>query len=118
MTTKQLSPEVLKRLRSYYSATVSNALEHFKVRDQATGYATNQLVCSFPGLQPMVGYALTCTADTTQPGDNRPSRVDKLVEAVAAAPMSSNTRDTIAHAPAFWVTCSRRRWKNSGAWAW
>jgi len=37
----------------------------------------------------MVGYAVTCTATTTTPGDSRTSRVDKLVEVVEAAPQPS-----------------------------
>jgi len=86
MSKELLSPQILERLQSYDSATISNALEHFKVRDQTTGYATSELVCQFPDLRPMVGYAMTCTADTTRPGDDRPSRVGELVEAVEAAP--------------------------------
>ena len=38
---------------------------------------------------PMVGYAVTVTADTTTPGDRRSSRVDDLVEAIDAAPKPS-----------------------------
>ena len=86
MNHPSLSPETIKKLRSIDSPTISNALEHFKVRDRTTGYATNELVCQFPELKPMVGYAVTCTADTTRPGDSRPSRLGNLVEAVAAAP--------------------------------
>ena len=83
---ERISSSMIDSLRSVDSATISNAIEHFKVRDQTTGYATNEIVCQFPDQAPMVGYAMTCTADTTQPGDARPSQVDKLVEVVEAAP--------------------------------
>ena len=81
-----LSPHIIEELRRYDSATVANAIEHFNVRDPVTGYANNQLVCQFPQLKPMVGYAVTVTGDTTTPGDTRTSRVDDLVELVNAAP--------------------------------
>ena len=82
-----LSPQTIEALRRYDSATVSNAIEHFNVRDPTMGYTNNELVCQTPEVaQPMVGYALTVTADTTTPGDRRTSRVDDLVELIDAAP--------------------------------
>ncbi len=86
MSQHQLSFSLLERLRAFDSPTISNTVEHFRLRDQMTGYATNELVCQFPDLKPMVGFPLTCTVDTTRPGDDRPSRVDKLFDAVEAAP--------------------------------
>ena len=73
--TQPLSAEDLPTLRQYDTATVSNAIEHFEVRDRTAGYASNELICQFPELPPMVGYAVTVTGDTTRPGDTRPSRV-------------------------------------------
>ncbi len=79
-------PRLIKELRRYDSATIANAIEHFEVRDPTTGYADNRLVCQMPEIpHPMVGYALTATADTTTPGDQRTSRVDDLVDLVHAA---------------------------------
>ena len=84
---RTLSPHVIEALRGYDSATIANAIEHFAVRDPTTGYANNELICQTPEVaQPMVGYALTATADTTTPGDARPSRVDDLVALIDAAP--------------------------------
>ena len=89
MTSPTLPPELLDRLRSFDTATVSNAIEHFKLRDQTTGYTNNKIKCHFPNIQPMVGYAITCTGDTSCPNDSRPSNVDKLVEVIEAAPKPS-----------------------------
>lgn len=85
-----LSPHTIEALRLVDSATISNAIEHFEVRDPTTGYATNELICQTPEVtERMVGYAITCTADTTTPGDKRPSRVDQLVGLIDAAPKPS-----------------------------
>ena len=80
------SPEVLDALRQFDSPTVSNAIEHFKVRDPVTGYASMELRCQFPDLEPMVGYAVTCREDTTTPSDDRPMRLHELLDAIHAAP--------------------------------
>ncbi|MCL4488848.1 MAG: RraA family protein [Chloroflexi bacterium] len=84
--TKSVSAQVLDALREFDSPTISNAIEHFKVRDPVTGYASLELRCQFPELKPMVGYAVTCTADTTTAGDHRPMRVHDLLDAVQASP--------------------------------
>ena len=82
-----LSPSIIETLRQFDSATVANAIEHFEVRDPTTGYATNELVCQTPEIaKPMVGYAITCTLDTTTPGDQRPSGIGELVGLIDAAP--------------------------------
>ncbi|MAG36089.1 MAG: hypothetical protein CL878_07590 [Dehalococcoidia bacterium] len=82
-----VSPQVIEALRGYDSPTIANAIEHFKVRDPTSGYATNELLCQTPEIAaPMVGYALTARADGTTPGDTRPSRVDDFVELIEAAP--------------------------------
>lgn len=84
------SPQLIEGLRQYDSATIANAIEHFEVRDPTMGYANNELICQMPEIAtPMVGYALTVTADTTTPGDTRTSRVDDLVEAIDLAPKPS-----------------------------
>ena len=77
---------LLDTLREIDSPTLSNAIEHFDVRDRAAGYADLRLRCQFPEYPPMVGYAVTCTADTTSPGESRPSNFDKVLSAVDAAP--------------------------------
>ena len=80
-------PRLIEDLRHFDSATIANAIEHFEVRDPTTGYADHRLVCQMPEIpHPMVGYAITATADTTTPGDRRTSRVDDLVDLILAAP--------------------------------
>ena len=86
MTSTQLSPEVLKALGEFDSPTISNAIEHFKVRDAVTGYTSTELRCQFPDQKPTVGYAVTCTGDTTSPRGKEPMRLDMLLDAVQAAP--------------------------------
>ena len=80
------SPEVLQALRAFDTATVSNAIEKLALRDRVTGFASNRIACQFPHLEPMVGYAVTATGDSTTPGDRRPPRVDELLEALETAP--------------------------------
>jgi regulator of RNase E activity RraA len=84
-----LSSGVLEALSEFDSPTISNAVEHFKVRDPVTGYASLELSCQFPDLGPMVGYAVTCTADSTAPGDDRPHQLNTLLDALHAAPKPS-----------------------------
>ncbi len=80
------SPETIEALRHIDSATVSNAIENFNVRDRAAGFANLDLQCQFPEYKPLVGYAITCTADTMSPGEQRPSQMDNLWDLVHASP--------------------------------
>jgi regulator of RNase E activity RraA len=86
MPTEPLSPQLVEALREIDGPTISNAIEHFRVRDPTTGYASLELRCQFPDLKPMVGYAVTCTEDTTTAGDQRPMRLHEVLDAVVAAP--------------------------------
>ena len=44
-------------LRAWLSPAISNAIETFRVRSRATGFMTPDIVCRFPDLPPIVGYA-------------------------------------------------------------
>ena len=82
----RLTAEQLEVLRLIDSPTVSNAIEEFKVRLLVDGYAGWELRCAFPDIGTTIGYAVTCTADTTtasRPGDRGLMR---LWEAIEAAP--------------------------------
>ena len=81
-----LSREELSALSEIDSPTVSNAIEAFDVRDPTGGYASMELRCQLPDLGTMVGYAITCTADSTSPAPRRPTREADLFDAVQAAP--------------------------------
>jgi regulator of RNase E activity RraA len=81
-----LPADLLAALQAIDSPTLSNAIEHFEVRDRAAGYADLRLRCQFPDYSPMVGFAVTCTADTTSPGESRAPAFDKVLRAVDEAP--------------------------------
>ena len=69
-----LSGDLMDQLKKYDSATISNAIEDFQVRKRTEGYTSWDIRCQFPELDPMVGYAVTCTMDSTtadQKGENR-----------------------------------------------
>lgn len=81
-----LSSEQLESLRRIDSPTIANAIEAFKLRDPTVGYASMELRCMFPDLPPVVGYAVTCTADSVTPGVNLPSEDEALDKAIRDAP--------------------------------
>jgi 4-hydroxy-4-methyl-2-oxoglutarate aldolase len=63
-----LTPEQITALRRIDSPTIANAIETFKIRPRVAGYVGYDIRCIFPDLPPMVGYALTCTVDSTTEG--------------------------------------------------
>ncbi len=60
-----LSQEQLSALRRIDSPTISNAIETFHIRPRVAGYVGYDIRCIFPELPPTVGYAVTCTVDST-----------------------------------------------------
>ncbi len=64
----KLSYEQLSALRRIDSPTIANAIETFNVRPRVMGYVGYDIHCQFPELPPTVGYALTCTVDSTTEG--------------------------------------------------
>ena len=82
----RLTPEQLNRLRQIDSPTVSNAIERFNVRPRVEGFAGWALRCAFPELGSMVGYAVTCTADSTTSSRTDARGLLPLWEAIEAAP--------------------------------
>ena len=98
-----LSPELLEKLLSVDSPTVSNAIEPFKVRPRREGFMGPQIQCRFPDLGRVVGYATTCTIveyDERHAPD--PKERFKWLESIANSPK-----------PAVCVvkdTCHRKGW--------
>ena len=87
MDPQQLSASEIEALRRVDTATVSNALDLFEIGDPsaAYGYAFSslELRCLTPDLPPMVGYAVTCTGDSTSPRNaTRPTQRRALYEAI------------------------------------
>ena len=63
-----LTPEQLDALRRIDSPTIANAIETFQIRPRVAGYVGFDIRCIFPDLPPTVGYAVTCTVDSTTEG--------------------------------------------------
>src|SRR3989442_3686815 len=63
-----LSFEQISALCRIDSPTISSAIESFKVRPRVSGYVGYDIRCIFPELPPTVGYAVTCTVDSTTEG--------------------------------------------------
>ena len=57
---------LLAKLKTYDTPTICNALEIFDPARRLTGFTVKPLVCPFPALPPMVGYAKTATHRSTQ----------------------------------------------------
>jgi 4-hydroxy-4-methyl-2-oxoglutarate aldolase len=63
-----LTPEQIDALRRIDSPTIANAVETFLIRPRVAGYVGMDIKCYYPQLPPMVGYAITCTVDSTTEG--------------------------------------------------
>lgn len=79
-------PALVAALTALDSPTVANAIERFKVRPRTQGYADRELRCQFPSRGSMVGYAVTCTADSTTEGRADGAGLRGLWDAIAASP--------------------------------
>lgn len=81
----QLNPEQITALRRIDSPSIANAIETFELRPRPVGYVGYDIHCIYPELPPLVGYAVTCTVDSTTEG-----RVgigfQRLYELLEAAP--------------------------------
>jgi regulator of RNase E activity RraA len=62
-----LPRSVLEALGRYDTPTICNALELVVPERRLTGYTVRPLVCPFPDLPPIVGYARTATIRSTTP---------------------------------------------------
>jgi len=64
----KLSNDQLDALRRVDSPTVANAIETFEIRPRVSGYVGYDIKCMFPDLPTTLGYAVTCTVDSTTEG--------------------------------------------------
>ena len=62
---KPLPLSVLEALARYDTPTICNALEIVAPERRLIGYTTRPLICPFPDLRPIVGYARTVTIRST-----------------------------------------------------
>lgn len=63
-----LDPAQLEALRAIDSPTIANAIETFGLRPRVAGYVGYDIRCIFPELSATVGFAVTCTVDSTTEG--------------------------------------------------
>jgi len=98
-----LSPKLLEKLLSVDSPTISNAIERFKVRPRREGFMGPEIVCRFPDLGRVVGFATTCTiVEYDEHFQPAPAERFKWLESIALSPK-----------PAVCVvkdTCHRKGW--------
>jgi len=85
-----LDAALLDKLKSYDTPTICNALEIVDPARRLTGFTRRPLVCPFPQLPPVVGYAKTATIRTTHAHelDAKAQRAQRIAyyEYVAGAP--------------------------------
>jgi len=62
-----LDSRLLDELRRISSPTIANAIETFNVRPRSAGFVASEIVCRFPRLGAMVGYAVTALIRAEQP---------------------------------------------------
>ena len=59
------SAKLLEQLKTFDTPTICNALEIVAPERRLTGFTMKPLVCPFPDLPPIVGYARTATVRAT-----------------------------------------------------
>ena len=73
-----LSEAQLKALEAWPSPAIANAIETFNVRSRATGFMTPDILCRFPEMPPIVGYAATCKIRASIPAGEDPEAQSAL----------------------------------------
>lgn len=67
--TDVLSAAELEALRAYSTPTICNAIETFGVRPRTDGFMDPSIVCRFPELAPIAGYAVTARIRAGEPAE-------------------------------------------------
>ncbi|MDQ6793787.1 MAG: RraA family protein [Chloroflexota bacterium] len=62
-----IDADLLATLARYDSPTLSNAIETFDVRNRDEGYTSYEILCMFPDLPPVVGFATTVAIRSHEP---------------------------------------------------
>jgi 4-hydroxy-4-methyl-2-oxoglutarate aldolase len=60
-----IDAKVLSEIARYDSATISNAIETFKIRPKTQGFVDSTLHCMYPALPPVIGTAVTCRLENS-----------------------------------------------------
>jgi len=66
-----VSTEGLEALRRWPTPAVSNAIELFDIRPRNEGFMLPEIMCVFPELEPMIGYAVTAVISADSPEGRR-----------------------------------------------
>jgi regulator of RNase E activity RraA len=81
---------LFEKLKSYDTPTICNALEVVDPARRLTGFTVKPLVCPFPAMPPIVGYAKTATSRSTHAHefDGKKQREQRIAyyEYIASAP--------------------------------
>lgn len=72
-----LDQQQLEDLRRWPSPAIANAIETFDVRSRNSGFMGPEIVCRFPEMPPIVGYAATGKIRASIPADEDPETVDR-----------------------------------------
>jgi len=72
-----LSEEQLAALREWPSPAISNAIETFDVQSRNSGFMGPEILCRFPEMPPIVGYAATGKIRASIPADQDPETVGR-----------------------------------------
>jgi regulator of RNase E activity RraA len=78
MAHKPLTRKEVEVLRAIDTPTICNALELLDPKFKSQGYTLDPLVCVFPKLPPIVGYAKTSTAFAVTPGKRDKKAEDRM----------------------------------------
>ena len=84
--TTHTADQLIEELAAIDTPTVANAVDSFHVRDATEGFAASDLRCVYPDLPTMVGYAVTCTDDSSTPRSQPGRGYEQLYRAIAASP--------------------------------
>lgn len=76
--TDRLTEAELDALRALDTPTVCNALEEIDAKFRNSGFTTEPLVCPFPNLPPIVGYARTATCRSVHPAKRTAAEATEL----------------------------------------
>ncbi len=84
MANQALPAELLRQLESLDTPTICNALEIAAPERRARGFTTRPLVCAWPELAPVVGYARTATIRAREPSGRSPAEQARVQDAYYA----------------------------------
>ena len=116
------TPQDLADLAKLDTPSVCNALELIDAKYRTQFWTQEPLVCAFPDLPPMVGFAVTATMRSTQPG--APGRERRLAyfDYLSKAPgprvvLIQDIDGARAGFGAFWARSTAPCTRALGAWA-